>query len=100
MSGFALAAYPLVVGAWRCSREEAYQSLGVGIRCRGHAARCMKSVVGAWFLKCRLRDSDPPCPWSRVLVQLPMGGGFELRSDGAEHDEECELGSSWGRDFS
>lgn len=75
---FLLSKYTAVTGSW-ADRQEAYKALGVGTRCRSHAARMVKSTPGAWFLKCRLRSCTPPCEWSGVLVSTG-GSAVELRT--------------------
>ena len=81
--------YTKVAGSY-ASKDEAYRALGVGIRCRSHAARMVKSCPGVWFLQCRLRGCTPACLWSAALVQLNAEGLVELRTQpcGSDHNND------------
>ena len=66
------------------SREAALQHVECGIKCLSHCGRVAKRDGSLTFLRCRLRDIQPSCPWmampqvmsdnTAVLWQLPSQG--------------------------
>ena len=51
----------------------ALQDLGSGTRCREHCARAVKKVGRVTFMRCRLRQSVPPCKWAGILKEASDG---------------------------
>ena len=56
------------------SREDAFQELGVGLRCLSHCGRAVKKDGKLTYLRCRLR---PDGTWAALLRQ-ESGGAVEL----------------------
>ena len=50
------------------SRDECFAAFGVGVRCKSHCARVVKTAGAFVHLRCRLRASDPPCHWAAVAA--------------------------------
>ena len=96
MSSWNIATYS-EVGLRYDNRDLAYAALGVGSRCTTHCARMVKHYQCAWFLRCRLRNSDPPCHWTACIVELGRGP-VEVRYDPAhkEHNQGSEAQGSRG----
>ena len=67
------------------SKAECFAEEGCGTRCKGHAARAVKTAGPITHLRCRLRDSTPPCTWSAIVREAPDGSAELLQLPGDEH---------------
>jgi hypothetical protein len=80
------------------TREIALQELGVGRRCRGHAARVVKTSAqkAFTFLQCRLCASTPPCKW-RALLRTHADGITDLKLHQTRYREHCAASDVQGK---
>lgn len=94
---FTIAHYPSQ-GAVHQSRAIALKVVGCGTKCKGHAARAVNKS-GPWtFLRCRLRDSKPPCKWAALLRVMHDGTAVlwhppRCHEDRDHNEESAQLGA-------
>ena len=72
------------------SRQQCFDDLGVGKRCKSHCARVVKTQGQLTHLRCHLRGSDPQCAWA-AIAKTAHDGTVELLQHPAcwtEHNEE------------
>jgi hypothetical protein len=71
------------------SRHKGFEELGCKVHCKSHAARAVKKSGTVTHLRCKLRDSDPPCGWAAILREDSGGTALLLQhpSKWREHNE-------------